>query len=567
LVRTTDRLLGRIIAARYRLVRRLGAGGMSVVYLARHVLLDRLAAIKILRHDLGLNPAHRERFLREARAVNRINHRNIVEINDVGECDGTAYMVMEYVEGENLLSVLGKGPMPWPRACRIAVQVASALARAHQMGVIHRDLKPENVMLVSEFMGDAVKLMDFGIAKIVDMPALTFSEQLFGTPGYIAPEYVEGGAVDARSDIYALGVLLYEMVSGKLPYDAKGQADLLLLPITKAPTPLSDRVPNLPPELPSLVLRMLAKNPADRPHDAFAVHDALLDTLRRHENDSPAAPPVQVAPSHSAAPRTAAPVGGPSARQEIATDVRLVPSAPGPGPSLAQPATPGPPSTVVTPDVPPSGTSTAVLGRIETQELRGRWLRQLTELAEAIERSRRRGDRSPAAWAKADALAAEAHELAKRLDHVTRGAAEAQARLDRLEADAKDFRSNLGRAIDVLVHDRSRERAHLEALTIRAPISAVEPETTAEDSRVWERAALAEEAARTQGLLADLDFQIDELTQQLQLKNAELDMHLTHASGELEGYTSALRQLETQLMRTIDAGVNLVAEPRRAPSG
>src|SRR5262249_54025023 len=160
---------------------RLGIGGMSSVYLARHEVIDRLSAIKILRRDLAQNPAHRERFLREARAVNRINHRNIVEITDYGEADGTVYLVMEYVQGESLLGNLARGAFPWPRAVKVAIQIASALGRAHQAGVIHRDLKPENVMLTrpDDQAGvtmyeeqDLVKLMDFGIAKLVDAPAI-----------------------------------------------------------------------------------------------------------------------------------------------------------------------------------------------------------------------------------------------------------------------------------------------------------------------------------------------------------------------------------------------------------
>src|SRR5271166_1683018 len=148
LVKNTDPLIGRTLASRYRLVKRLGAGGMALVYLARHVMIDRLSAIKVLRQDLGMNPSHRERFLREARAVNRINHPGIVEITDFGESDGLVFLVMEYVEGESLLAALRKGVFPWQRAARVAMQVASALARAHELGVIHRDLKPENVLLI-----------------------------------------------------------------------------------------------------------------------------------------------------------------------------------------------------------------------------------------------------------------------------------------------------------------------------------------------------------------------------------------------------------------------------------
>jgi serine/threonine protein kinase len=202
LTKTNDRFLGRTIASRYRLIKKLGSGGMSVVYLARHELISRLSAIKILRPELSRISEHRERFLREARAVNRINHENIVEISDVGESDGVAYLVMEYVEGEALLAHIQRGRLAWDRAVRIAMQVASALARAHQEGIIHRDLKPENILLVPPKSEDAleiVKLTDFGIAKVMGEPSITLNEQLFGTPGYIAPEYVGGISIDGRS--------------------------------------------------------------------------------------------------------------------------------------------------------------------------------------------------------------------------------------------------------------------------------------------------------------------------------------------------------------------------------
>src|SRR5271154_1569557 len=150
LVRSTDPLIGRTLASRYRLVKRLGSGGMALVYLARHVMIERLSAIKVLRQDLGMNPANRERFLREARAVNRINHPGIVEITDFGESEGLVFLVMEHVEGESLLAALRKEVFPWQRAATVAMQVASALARAHELGVIHRDLKPENVLLVPQ---------------------------------------------------------------------------------------------------------------------------------------------------------------------------------------------------------------------------------------------------------------------------------------------------------------------------------------------------------------------------------------------------------------------------------
>jgi len=245
LTRSSDPLVGRTLAARYRLIRPLGSGGMALVYLAKHVMIDRLSAIKVLRRDLAMSASHRERFLREARAVNRINHPNIVEITDLGESDGLVFLVMEYVEGESLIAALRRGRFAWPRAARVAAHIASALARAHDVGIIHRDLKPENVLLGQRAGEEFVKLTDFGIAKILDAPALTFSEQRFGTPGYIAPEYAEGAPAGPLGDLYALGVVLYEMLTGTMPFDSRGAA-LLVAPLREAPVKPSVRAEGIP---------------------------------------------------------------------------------------------------------------------------------------------------------------------------------------------------------------------------------------------------------------------------------------------------------------------------------
>jgi serine/threonine protein kinase len=266
-----DPLIGRTIGGRYRLIQRLGSGGMSSVYLARHVLIDRLMAIKTLRRDLATDPVQRDRFIREARAVNRINHENIVEISDFRETeDGLLYLVMEYVPGESLLKAMGEGPFAPLRALDIAEQAASALARAHQMGVIHRDLKPENLLLVQRRdRPDFVKLLDFGIAKLMDQPSLTGSQQIFGTPGYIAPEYIQSANIDGRSDLYSLGVILYEMVTGALPFDYEYPGDLLIKHVTEPPVRPSLRRPGLPAPIEELVLRCLEKSPEKRFRDAF----------------------------------------------------------------------------------------------------------------------------------------------------------------------------------------------------------------------------------------------------------------------------------------------------------
>ena len=553
LEKSKDRFLGRTIAARYRLIRRLGSGGMSVVYLARHELIARLSAIKILRPELSLITEHRERFLREARAVNRINHDNIVEITDVGESDGIAYLVMEFIEGDSLLVHIQRGRLPWPRAARIGMQVASALARAHQMGVIHRDLKPENILIVKPAETDhpdveLVKLTDFGIAKVMGEPSLTLNEQLFGTPGYIAPEYVGGLGIDGRSDIYSLAVVVYEMVCGVLPFDGKGQSELLLKPLTSAPIPPSQRIEGLPPDLESLLLRCLARDPAERPHDAFAMHDALADIVRRYGGSASIAPP-----NLSSAPP-------PPPRDPLETIIDRKQASPAPG----ETANVGSPS-----------------GRGVTHEMSSRWSSALADLEAHITKARKAGGTEARAAARAAELALVAGEMVPRVERAAKVVGELQAKVDRLEARGRDFRTNLGHAIDVLVHDRSRERAHLDALRARrqalehaidgganpSPLSApssqsgtapMPPIGGAHDPRAWEVEALVAEEQRAAKVDDDLAYQLEALQRQLDTKNEEFERELVHATGQLEGSLSALRRLTSEIVRTIDDGIGIL---------
>jgi serine/threonine-protein kinase len=265
-----DPLIGRTVGGFYRLEKRLKSGGMSSVYLARHEAEDRTMAVKTLRRDLARNPVHRDRFIREVRAVHRINHPNIVEIVDFGEGeDELVYLVMEYVLGSSLSDLLTQGPLPIVRAFDIAKQCAEALGQAHRMGVVHRDLKPENILIAkTSTASDFVKILDFGIAKIFDVPSLTGSQQIFGTPGYIAPEYIQGTGMDGRADLYSLGVILYEMVTGALPFDYEYPGDLLVKHVTEAPIAPSLRRDDLPSCVEGFVLRCLAKNPDERFRDA-----------------------------------------------------------------------------------------------------------------------------------------------------------------------------------------------------------------------------------------------------------------------------------------------------------
>jgi hypothetical protein len=554
LEKTKDRFLGRTIAARYRLIRRLGAGGMSVVYLARHELIDRLSAIKILRPELSVIAEHRERFLREARAVNRINHEHIVEITDVGEEGGVAYLVMEYVEGETLLAAVQRGRMAWPSALRIGIQIASALARAHQMGVIHRDLKPENVLLVSGPGAEAVaKLTDFGIAKLSGEPSLTLNEQLFGTPGYIAPEYVGGLPIDGRADIYSLAVVVYELVTGVLPFDGRGQSELLLKPLTSAPIPRSQRVEGLPPDLESLLLRALARAPNGRPHDAFAFHDEMVDVVRRFADRSSGALPPRAA---SLAPGAIEP----APRDALSTVMDAATAAAG-GRSV-----------------------TRNLGcGATTREMSSKWTGALAALETLIARAREKGGEHARVARNATEMALVAGEMVPRLERAGRLIGDLQAKVDLLEAKARETRGNLGHAIDVLLHDKSRERAHLDTLRARRmalerAISAAQMVMSSRDGasaawargpdspspasladpRAWEVEALRLEEGRAAGVVTDLGFQIDALQRQLDAKNEELERDLVAATGSLEGALSAVRRLTSEVARTIDDGMEML---------
>jgi serine/threonine protein kinase len=543
LKKTHDPYLGRTIAGRYRIVKRLGGGGMSTVYLARHVMIDRLSAIKVLRQDLSLNPTHRERFLREARAVNRINHHNIIEISDVGEMDGVAYLVMEYVDGQSLHDALKPGAFAWQRAVPIAMQIAAALGRAHQLGVIHRDLKPENILLVRIPAGsdggpesELVKLTDFGIAKILDAPALTYSEHLFGTPGYIAPEYVDGLPAEPRSDLYALGVLTYEMMTGTLPYDGRG-ADLLTAPLRSAPIPPGQRVAGLPPDLESLTLRMLARRPDDRPADAYAVHDAMADILRRFGGAA------RLPPAFLSTP--------PPPRRD---DANTIVDEPRSAPPLAY-AT----------DVAPASRLTANLHGVQTSEIAHRWPSALADLERTIQSARQKGGKRARGAERAAEHVEYGRTLVISIERATRAASEAQGRVDRLEAKGRAFRGNLGHAIDTLGRERSRERANAAALQTRreALLETKPKDVPGADAVVWETAALAAEEDRIRTVEADLAFQITELQTQLDSQNQALEAELAVATGALEGALGALRHLTGEFVRTLDDAAATVLPPTR----
>jgi hypothetical protein len=265
----------------YQVTESIGAGGMGEVYRALDTRLERTVAIKVLPEHLSSDPQRRERFQREAKTISGFSHPNICALYDIGEQNGIRYLVLEYIEGESLADRLRKGPLPIAEALKIGAEIAAALDAAHRHGIIHRDLKPANVMLTKT----GAKLLDFGLAKPAVMAAaadgtaslarsITEEGTIVGTFQYMAPEQLEGAEADARSDIFALGTILYEMATGKPAFGGKTRVSLIASILSSEPKPLAELAPMTPPSFEHLVRTCLAKDPDERYHSA---HDLLLE--------------------------------------------------------------------------------------------------------------------------------------------------------------------------------------------------------------------------------------------------------------------------------------------------
>jgi serine/threonine-protein kinase len=313
-VAAPDDYIGKTVASKYLVERMIGEGGMGKVYRATQLALDKPVVLKVLRQALLSDASTVRRFQREAKAASRLNHPNSISVLDYGQSeDGAMYIAMEFVEGKDLHHVLTRDwPLPEGRVVRIMAQVLSALADAHAASVIHRDLKPENIML-EQRRGEAdfVKVLDFGIAKIMDgtgeeEPALTRQGFVCGTPEYMSPEQARGATLDHRSDLYAVGVILYQLTSGRLPFDSDSALGFATKHLVEEPLPPSRRRPEaeISPAMERLIMRALSKSPDERPQTAEQFRAELLAiererraavaTVRRGVSGSavpPAAPP------------------------------------------------------------------------------------------------------------------------------------------------------------------------------------------------------------------------------------------------------------------------------------
>jgi serine/threonine protein kinase len=367
-----ETLIGRTLAGRFRIAALLGEGGMATVYRGTQEEEPHEIAIKIMNADLAADEKFVRRFRREAKSAARLQHANTVRIFDYGVDEGLPYIAMELLQGAELLKILHhEQRLSEARAARIMMQVCDALAAAHEQGIVHRDLKPENVMVQRdpEDPGvDRVKVLDFGIAKILerdrrakagpDEPppsslgksALTVMGTIVGTPEYMSPEQSRGGEIDARSDVYACGVLLYLLVTGRVPFLAELPIETAMLHVTTAPPPPRSIVPAIHPKLEALILKALEKSPADRPESARALGDALGELLPELSADphklltpsvrghSPSAP----TPSALAAPAAPVDPEAPAKPRDLAKTLDSDAPAPPKPPAPTEPPAPRP---------------------------------------------------------------------------------------------------------------------------------------------------------------------------------------------------------------------------------
>ncbi|MFM2417023.1 MAG: hypothetical protein RL385_1746 [Pseudomonadota bacterium] len=493
-----DEYLGKVVAGRYRLEALLGEGGMGVVYRARHVLIDRVVALKLIRPDLRGETHLRAWMLREARAANRVDHAHIVDIHDVGETEeGELYLVMEYLVGASLSQECAKGPVPITRAVDILEQMCAALARAHDLGVIHRDLKSDNIMLTTRGgRRDFVKILDFGLAALARDPRLAPKGAVFGTPEYMSPEQARGEDATAQSDLYALGILFYEMLTGQLPFRSNDRETLLEMQRSAAaPRPKQLRA-DIPQAAESIILKLLEKDARKRFRDGHHL------------------------------------------QEELKAFQRSLPQAPWDVPSVAndnaQAAAPPPP--------PPSSTPHVV-----------EWGTRAAHFARMVARAYPNGK----APADVQAAADKCWDLAARASRLEGELTSHSRKLEAIERRGRALRAEIGRKVEELASEESRTLR--EATAEREEAERVQSSRSQAERRVSETCAKADAAARDVRDVAALRrifeeagaarAQVEELTRLSQ-------RHETRASFREDAAKDLRRQIDelrAQLSRYGDA--------------
>jgi serine/threonine-protein kinase len=318
-----DRWIGRVVDGRYRVITRIGVGGMGVVYRVEHERLGKMAAMKVLAPDVATKDEMVQRFKLEAQAVSRLNHPNIVQTFDFGQFEGSLFLVMEHVRGEDLAAVLKReGPLDFARAAKLFVEACSALTEAHDHGIIHRDLKPENLMVHRRRDGsEQVKVLDFGLAKLRERDesaSITTGKQVLGTPYYMSPEQVRGELLDPRADVYSLGATLYRVLTGAPPFHAPSPMAVLSKHLTDPVVPPRTRAPDrgLPPEADEIVMRAMAKDVEERYSSAAALQRDLEQALVRGSRSVPSVVPERA----SVSPGEATTISLPDSELEAGSD-------------------------------------------------------------------------------------------------------------------------------------------------------------------------------------------------------------------------------------------------------
>lgn len=564
LVAMPDPLIGRVIGGRYRIESKIGAGGMATVYRASNDVLGRKVAIKFLAPDLASDATQRQRFLREARATNRIRHEHIVDITDYGDEGKLVYLVMELLEGEPLNHRIARGPIPPREAIELLMQVCRALARAHELEVVHRDLKPENIYLTQREGKTHVKLLDFGLARVNDDMQLTAVGSVFGTPEYLSPEQARGAPnVGPAADLYALGVVFFEMLTTRLPFEGS-TAELIVKHLRAPPPAPSQLISTLPPEIDAVVAKLLSKDPAQRHRDAYHLLDDLQSLLALFPERSNAPTP----PSSMTLP----------AEAFVEVLARMDQAARG--------GDPNPNAVAEHPTTTPSGTK--------------HWVERRLVFREAIE----------LAYPKRDAPEWLQKQFG-RFEALVDRAVRSESELDRLgrqlyerESDASAARERIGRALDELSRDESALKRQLEDLQRRAERAAQRAESSAQEFKsAWsvacasvgdgnlssvEAAEAVETASRRatawrqaqveidecRGLLEsrtaaadDLRFQVSQLKGRLGALNAEVEHEISvlrERVAEIGAQNAAVFEELNDAASTIGAHLNEFPAARRA---